>query len=204
VAENHDPKPGPINLQAGLVKGPDTGRFQASLMLAVVVFVLDQASKFWVLEVQKFSPPGCLDLTDPLSCRKLELSSVFDLSMVWNRGVSFGMLQAGHDWARWALVGLSLVISGVFINWMRTADRRLTMWALGLVVGGALGNVVDRIRFGAVADFLDFSGPWFGWHLGQWPVGFPWVFNVADAGITIGAALLFLDFMLNGDGPPRK
>lgn len=182
-----------LRLEAGAVKAPATGRFAAGLGLAGVVFALDQASKYWILEVQKFSGAGCLENTDPFACRKIEVSGIFDLSMVWNRGISFGMLQAGHDWARWALVGLSLVISVVFIGWLRSAERRLTLWALGLVIGGALGNVVDRIRFGAVADFLDFSGLYF-----------PWVFNVADAGISVGAALLLLDFITHGDGQQRK
>lgn len=156
------------------------------LLLAAGVFVLDQASKYWVLEVLKFSPPGCLETH--IGCRKIEVSGIFDLTMVWNYGVSFGMLKAGDGLARWALVILSLGIAGFFVWWMRTATRSLTGWALGLVVGGALGNVVDRIRFGAVADFLDFSGLWF-----------PWVFNVADAAITVGAALLALDFLRNGE-----
>lgn len=156
------------------------------LLLAAGVFVLDQASKYWVLEVLKFSPPGCLETH--IGCRKIEVSGIFDLTMVWNYGVSFGMLRAGDGIARWALVILSLGIAGFFVYWMRTATRLLTGWALGLVVGGALGNVVDRIRFGAVADFLDFSGLYF-----------PWVFNVADAAITVGAALLALDFLRNGE-----
>ncbi|KAF0179506.1 MAG: signal peptidase II [Hyphomonadaceae bacterium] len=156
------------------------------LLLAAGVFVLDQASKYWVLEALQFSPPGCLETH--FGCRKIEISGIFDLTMVWNYGVSFGMLKAGDGLARWALAGLSLGIAGFFVWWMRTATRSLTGWALGLVVGGALGNVVDRIRFGAVADFLDFSGLYF-----------PWVFNVADAAITVGAALLALDFLRNGE-----
>lgn len=156
------------------------------LLLAAGIFVLDQASKYWVLEVLKFSPPGCLEAN--FGCGRIELSGVFDLSMVWNRGVSFGMLKADHGWARWALAALSLGIAGFFVWWLRTATRRLTGWALGLVVGGAIGNVIDRVRFGAVVDFLDFSGLYF-----------PWVFNVADAAITVGAALLALDFLRHGE-----
>ena len=156
------------------------------LLLASGVFVLDQASKYWILESLKFSPPGCLE--SHFGCRHIELSSIFDLTMVWNYGVSFGMLKAGDGLARWGLVALSLAIAGVFVWWMRSATRPLTGWALGLVVGGALGNLVDRMRFGAVADFLDFSGLYF-----------PWVFNVADASITVGAALLALDFLRNGE-----
>ncbi|MDX2233298.1 MAG: signal peptidase II [Hyphomonadaceae bacterium] len=156
------------------------------LLLAAGVFVLDQATKYWVLEGLKFSPPGCLETH--VGCRRIEVSGIFDLTMVWNYGVSFGMLRAGDGLARWGLVALSLGIAGMFVWWMRSATRALTGWALGLVVGGALGNLVDRVRFGAVADFLDFSGLYF-----------PWVFNVADAAITVGAALLALDFIRNGE-----
>lgn len=170
------------------------------LILAAGVFVLDQASKYWILEGLKFSPPGCLEAH--VGCRHIEVSSVFDLSMLWNYGVSFGMLKAGDGAARWGLVALSLAIAGVFVWWLRDAARPLTGWALGLVVGGALGNLVDRVRFGAVADFIDFTGPWFGMRLGSWPVGFPWVFNVADAAITVGAALLALDFLRHGEEKP--
>src|SRR5262249_13111729 len=86
---------------------------------------------------------------------------------------------------------LSFAIAGVFGSWLRTETRPLTGWALGLVIGGAIGNVVDRIRFGAVVDFLDFRDLW---------IPFPWVFNVADGSITVGAALLLADFLLHGEG----
>jgi signal peptidase II len=164
------------------------------LILATIVFVADQISKWLILEVGRFSPPGCLQMG--YNCRRIELSSVFDLSMVWNRGISFGLLGAQNDFARWALVAVMLAIAAVFASWLRTAERKLTAIALGLVIGGALGNVIDRIRFGAVVDFFDFSGPWFGWVIGGWPLGFPWVFNVADAAITVGAVLLAADMVL--------
>lgn len=160
--------------------------FRFGIILAGTVFVLDQIAKAIVLGPMAFSPPGCLEVN--LRCGQIEVSPIFDLRMVWNEGVSFGMLRADSDLGRWALVLLSFVISGVFLWWLRSAKRRLTAWALGLVIGGALGNVVDRIRFGAVADFLDFNGLWF-----------PWVFNVADAAITVGAGLLLLDFLLHGE-----
>ncbi|MEZ6022657.1 MAG: signal peptidase II [Hyphomonadaceae bacterium] len=85
------------------------------------------------------------------------------------------------------------LISGVFFWWLRTAERRTTATALGLVIGGALGNVIDRIRFGAVADFLDFNG-----------LFFPWVFNVADAAITVGAILLAADLIFLTESEPGK
>jgi signal peptidase II len=86
-----------------------------------------------------------------------------------------------------------LLIAGVFAYWLRSAERRMTGVALGLVIGGALGNVVDRIRFGAVADFLDFNGLWF-----------PWVFNVADAAITVGAIVLAVDMIFFTETEPGK
>jgi signal peptidase II len=124
---------------------------------------------------------------------KIELSSIFDLTMVWNYGVSFGALKADVAWERWALVGLSAIIASIFAVWLTRAKRRQTILALALVIGGAIGNMIDRIRFGAVADFLDFSA-----------LHFPWVFNVADAAISLGALLLALDMLLNPDEPPQS
>lgn len=161
------------------------------LILAAIVVAADQITKYVVLGPLDFSPPGCLQMVAP--CGFIEISPIFDLRMVWNRGVSFGLLAAGNDVARWALVAGMLVIAGVFAWWMRSAERRLTALALGLVVGGALGNVIDRIRFGAVVDFLDFSGLWF-----------PWVFNVADAAITVGAVLLAFDMLFLTESEPGK
>lgn len=161
------------------------------LSLSAIVFVVDQISKWIVLGPGRFSPPGCLEAG--YGCRFIELSPVFDLQMVWNRGVSFGLLRADADLARWGLVAMSFGISGLFLWWLKGAERRLTATALGLVIGGALGNVVDRIRFGAVADFLDFNGLWF-----------PWVFNVADAAITVGAILLAADMLFFTETEPGK
>lgn len=174
--------------------------FRAGLIIAAVVFLADQASKWWVLESLNFSPAGCLESYlahvpahptcghIPVIGPSVRPEPTFSLTMVWNTGVSFGMFKASDGIGRWLLVAMSFVISGVFLWWLRTASRRLQAVALGLVVGGALGNVIDRIRFGAVADFFDFSGVWF-----------PYVFNVADAAITIGAGLLILDFLLYGE-----
>jgi signal peptidase II len=152
------------------------------VLLIMVVLGLDQASKYWVL--------NHLDL---LTLGKIELSSIFDLTMVWNYGVSFGALKAHADWQRWGLVAMSGVIATVFAVWLFKAQRRQTFIALALVIGGAIGNLIDRVRFGAVADFLDFSGFFF-----------PWVFNVADAAITIGAILLAIDMLINPEDTPQS
>lgn len=161
------------------------------LFLSAFVFVADQVTKWIVLGPARFNPPGCLE--SGYGCGFVELTPFFDLQMVWNRGVSFGLLRADGDIMRWGLVAMSLLIAGVFAGWLRAAERRLTAAALGLVIGGALGNVIDRIRFGAVADFLDFNGLWF-----------PWVFNVADAAITTGAVLLAVDMLFFTENEPGQ
>ncbi len=157
--------------------------FRFGLLLAAMVFIADQISKYIILESAAASARRAAWRL-AIGCGFIELSPLFDLHMVWNRGVSFGMLRADADigaLGRWwrCRSGFPACSSGG----CRSAERKLTAIALGLVVGGALGNVIDRIRFGAVADFLDFNGFWF-----------PWVFNVADAAITVGAVLLAARF----------
>jgi signal peptidase II len=145
-------------------------------MVALVVVVLDQLSKFWVLNV--------LDLQNRPPIHVLPF---FQLNMVWNAGVSFGLLRAGSGAGRWILVLFALAVIIALAVWARRVSRTFTAVALGLILGGALGNnLIDRVRFGAVADFLDFHGIGF----------FPWVFNVADSAITIGVILLLLDSFL--------
>jgi signal peptidase II len=151
-------------------------------LLALAIFVADQASKVWIM--------GLLGTRAPPDFGQIEISAIFDLTMVWNYGVSFGLLRAGSDFERWLLVGLSAVIASGFAVWMARASRITTVVALGLVIGGAIGNMIDRIRFGAVADFFDFSG-----------LFFPYVFNVADAAITVGAILLALEMLFTKDEP---
>lgn len=147
--------------------------------LAAFILAADQASKFWVLEVLRLPSIG-----------SIELLPFFNLTMVWNRGVSFGLLAADSEIGRWGLVILSGVISLVFAAWLLKVARWSTVLALGLVIGGAIGNMIDRIRFGAVADFFDFGRI------------FPWVFNVADSAITIGAILLAIDLIRHPDDKP--
>jgi signal peptidase II len=157
--------------------------------LAAVVIVADQISKLVVLD--RFGPATFAELCRHPGerravCPGVELSSVFDLSMVWNRGVSFGLLQADSDFGRWALVAFTTGVAVLLAVWLARARRPFVAVALGFVVGGAIGNTIDRARFGAVVDFLDFSGLYF-----------PWVFNVADAAINVGAAFLVLEILLD-------
>ena len=140
--------------------------------IAVAVIVIDQLVKRWILDGLHLPLLGSVSVAGPLR-----------LTMVWNQGVSFGLLQAQHDVVRWALTAFSLIMAVVLAVWARKADRLVSVVALGLVIGGAIGNAIDRARFGAVVDFVDVSRLGF----------FPWVFNVADSGITVGVILLLLD-----------
>ena len=142
--------------------------------LALFVIIADQLSKHWILFVY--------DLPSRFS---VPIAGPFSLTMVWNRGVSFGLFRADADLVRWLLSAFSIIVAIVLAVWARKTERPFMAIGLGLVIGGAIGNVIDRIRFGAVADFLDFQ------HLGF----FPWVFNVADSAITIGVVFLLLDSM---------
>lgn len=156
-------------------------------MIAIAIVILDQWSKALILGQPQLNALDCLP--DPLRCGRIEISPWFDLSMRWNQGVSFGLLQAG-GFARWALVVIQLGIAVGFAVWLYRVQRPVTAIALALVIGGAIGNnMFDRVRYGAVVDFLDFSGlvPFF-----------PWIFNVADTAISVGAGLLLLDQLLAG------
>lgn len=112
------------------------------------------------------------------------LPPVLRLTAVMNRGVTFGLFRADSPAGRWPIVLFALVVVGLLGWWARQVERRITAVALGLVMGGALGNnLIDRIHQGYVTDFIDVSGIGF----------FPWVFNVADVMIDVGLGLLLLD-----------
>jgi signal peptidase II len=143
-------------------------RLAAWFGLAALVIALDQATKLWVLAVLRLH-------------ESMPVTSFFNLVLVFNPGASFSFLADAGGWQKWFFVVLALGISvwlAVMIR--RHAAETLMPTSLALVLGGALGNVIDRLRFGAVVDFLDFHLA--GWH---WPA-----FNVADSAITVGVALL--------------
>ncbi|MEO0983587.1 MAG: signal peptidase II [Pseudomonadota bacterium] len=152
-----------------------------------VIIIVDQWTKWLVLNTPQFNALGCLDRTE--RCGRIELSPIVDLSMVWNRGMSFGAFQS-EGVMRWVLFAVTVAIATGFFIWLLRAERRLTAISLAIVVAGAVGNMIDRARFGAVVDFIDFSDIWF-----------VYVFNVADSAVTIGAALLFLDQFLISRAP---
>jgi signal peptidase II len=146
--------------------------------LAALVIGGDQATKLWVLA--RFHFGEVLAITD-----------FFNLVLVYNRGAAFSFLADAGGWQKWFFVVLALAISTWLIVLIRRhAQERLMPAALALVMGGALGNVIDRLRFGAVVDFLDFHLA--GWH---WPA-----FNVADSAITVGVALLLWQQLTHTEG----
>ena len=156
--------------------------FSLGIILAFAVLALDQLSKWWIVtEVMK--PP-----------RFIPVFPSFNLVRGWNRGVSFGIFASTSPPLQWLLIALALVVVSVLLVWLKRDDSRLVSTALGMIIGGALGNVTDRIHYGAVADFLDF-------YIGDfhWPA-----FNVADSGITIGVVILVLESLFVRAETDRK
>ncbi|HEY0834216.1 MAG TPA: signal peptidase II [Azospirillum sp.] len=150
-----------------------------ALVVTLVTAVADQATK-WVILEHVMDPP-----------RLVEVTPFLNLTLGFNRGVSFGFLGGGAA-GPWLLSGLALAIVFALALWARRTDSRSEAAALGTVIGGAIGNVADRIRQGAVTDFLDLHA--FGWH---WPT-----FNVADIGITGGVGLLLVHGWMQGRRTP--
>lgn len=157
---------------------------RTACLIGLAVFACDQLTKALALEFIAAQPVAALPF--------------FNFALVWNRGISFGMFSGHGDPGVLALVILSLVITGGLGVWAaRTKERGLAV-ALCAVIAGALGNVTDRVRFGAVVDFLDFHV--MGWH-------YP-AFNVADSAIVLGIAfVLFRSIFLEskrGDAPENE
>jgi lipoprotein signal peptidase len=158
------------------------GRMVFGLLCGILVLAADQASKYCVLHVLHLPEIG-----------QIVLLPVLNLTMVWNRGVTFGLLGGFGRWGGPLLAAAALLIVAGLIVWLRRAETLLVAAALGAIAGGAIGNVIDRLRYGAVVDFIHAHA--FGW---SW-----YVFNVADAAIVCGVAALVLDSLLprrRGDG----
>jgi lipoprotein signal peptidase len=150
-------------------------RFRFGLLLAALVLAADQLSKWWILDVIELDRVGQIVVTPFLN-----------LTMVWNRGVTFGLLGSDLWWKPLLLGALALVIAALLLRWLARAESGRVAWGLGLVLGGAVGNVIDRARFGAVVDFIHLHAAGFHWY----------VFNVADSAIVCGVGLLLLDALI--------
>ncbi|HEY2132885.1 MAG TPA: signal peptidase II [Acetobacteraceae bacterium] len=142
------------------------------IVTALVVLAADQASKYWVQDILRLQDLG-----------SIALLPVLNLTWVENRGITFGMLSGNSAVASLALCLVALAVVAALGVWLRRAESRLVAIALGAISGGAVGNVIDRLRFGWVVDFI---------HAHAW--GWSWyVFNVADAAIVCGVFALVLD-----------
>ena len=148
---------------------------RAGWLVAFASLIADQLSKNYLLYGLDFRALG--------PAARIPILPFFDLVMVWNRGVSYGLFQAGSFAGMLVLTVFSLVAVVALSWWLMRAERAVLGVGLGLVIGGALGNVIDRILYGAVADFFHFYAFGHDWY----------VFNVADAAITVGVVVLLLD-----------
>lgn len=147
-------------------------RRRLALVAACLALVVDQAFKLWMLLVFDIEAKGVVAVTPFL-----------DLVMAWNTGISYGMFEQDTDLGRWILVAVKVAAVGFFLWWLRQAESRAAALGLGLIVGGAIGNGIDRVVWGAVADFFSFHVGTFRWY----------VFNLADVAIVVGVGLLLYD-----------
>jgi signal peptidase II len=145
------------------------------LLIAAFVFVLDQLSKFYIVNDVMENP------------HVIEVTSFFNIVMAWNNGVSFGMFNWDSHIKSYVLTAMAFAAALGLLFWMMREKRLSFVIPCGAIIGGAIGNGVDRLHWGAVADFLDFHA--MGYH---WPA-----FNVADMGITCGATLLIVDSLFS-------
>jgi signal peptidase II len=146
--------------------------FAYGIIIALAVFILDQASKYWLMFGVQL-----------LERAPVEVTPFMNLVVVWNRGISFGMFSRHEADLRYVLIAFACMLTAFLLHWLSKADSRFMARALGLVIGGAIGNVADRLQYGAVFDFLDL-------HL----VGYHYpAFNVADSAIVIGVLCMVWD-----------
>ncbi len=168
------------------------GRILLGLGLGTGVLAADQASKYAILHTLLLPERGVVPVLPP----------ALDFAMVWNHGVTFGLLQAGSGRGQAILAVVAIAVVAGLFTWLRRAETDITAAAIGAIAGGALGNVVDRARFGMVVDFIHVH--WRGWD------PFPFVFNVGDSAIVLGVAALLLEGLLPGrraarlQAPPPK
>jgi len=156
-----------------------SGPLRAGILAALAALVLDQASKLWLLYVFDLARRGVVKITP-----------FFDLVLAWNVGISFGWFQDDSVLAQAILTAVKAVAVIALAVWMAWSHTRLATIALGLIIGGAIGNAIDRVAYGAVVDFalfhVEIGGKTFNWY----------VFNVADVAIVAGVAALLYDSLL--------
>lgn len=161
--------------------GPFT-RF--GLMVAFVSAAFDQALKLWIVDVFDLGDRG-----------RVAITPFIELVLTWNSGISYGLFQQEGPFGQWALLGVKVVAVALLWIWLARTGTRLTALSLGLIIGGALGNAIDRFAYGAVADFVLF-------HLDTASGRFNWyVFNLADVAIVAGVAVLLYESLIGERAP---
>lgn len=156
------------------------------LLVALATLVADQGNKLWMLYVYDIGAK-----------QPVEVTPFFDMVLVWNKGISYGLFQQDGLWGRLALVVFAVAVSVALIAWLARITSGLTAIAIGLIVGGAAGNAIDRAVHGAVADFYSFHAYGFQWY----------IFNIADVAIVAGVIGLLYDSLFGGHkkaGNPSK
>jgi signal peptidase II len=161
-----------------LLSGPFS---RLGLLSAVLVAALDQAVKLWLLFVYDIGSTG-----------PVRLAPFLDLVLAWNTGISYGWFQQEGPFGQWALLALKAVAVALLWIWLARAGSRLTAVAIGLIIGGAIGNAIDRLAYGAVVDFVFFHLTAAGWNF-KW-----YVFNLADAAIVAGVIGLLYESLFPG------
>jgi signal peptidase II len=154
------------------LSGPFT-RF--GLTIAVVSLIIDQAHKWWMLNVYNIEAKG-----------EVAITPFFDLVMVWNPGISYGLFPQGSAGGRALLIGIAVLAVAGLTVWLANATTKIGAAGIGLIMGGAVGNAIDRAAYGAVADFFSFHAFGYSWY----------VFNIADAAIVAGVVGLLYESLV--------
>lgn len=160
------------------------GRFSTFvLLIALVGVAIDQGSKLWLVYGFDLARNGPVDLLP-----------ILEIVLVWNRGISYGLFQQNSDLGRWLLAGVTIAVTIGLWVWSARCQSRLVALALALVIGGAIGNGIDRLTYGAVVDFVHFHVGTFSWY----------VFNLADVWIVAGVVGLLYDSFRDGPNSAAK
>lgn len=150
------------------------------MSIALLFGLVDQIQKYWTIFIYQISEKGPIAVT-----------SFLDITFVWNRGISYGLFAQYTDTGRWLLIGASSLVTFILWVWLARAHNRLAAISLGLIIGGAVGNIMDRIVYGAVADFFSFHIGTFYWY----------VFNLADVWIVCGVLGLLFETLRESRNP---
>lgn len=160
------------------------GRFSLlGLTVAILAFAADQAHKYWMIDIYRVAERGRVGITP-----------FFDLVMTWNHGISYGLLQQDGMAGRLLLTAFSVTAVTVLALWMSNSASKLVAVSLGFIIGGALGNIADRLMHGAVADFFSFHYAGYYWY----------IFNIADVAITAGVIGLIIDWLIAPAAPKAR